>query len=134
MIKSELSFLRTRVVYGSFSVLGLLALIAIFNLAGTCYSGPPYEPSGTGGEVHGFVFAAVQGQESSTEFKARKIFLPDITVYLKNVSTSALSPKVATNERGWFAIPHMPAGTYQLCWDAEGYISGYSIGSEDRNQ
>ena len=28
-----------------------------------------------------------------------------------------------TNARGWYDIPHMPAGAYQLCWEAVGFIA-----------
>jgi hypothetical protein len=77
---------------------------------------------GTGAEVHGAVYTDVA--DSSAPQGKRKAFIPGVTVFLKNASTAALSSKVVTNVRGWFAIPHMSAGKYDLCWEAEGYVSG----------
>jgi mono/diheme cytochrome c family protein len=78
-----------------------------------------------GGETHGFVKVDIRGQEPENA-KIRQIFLPDISVYLKNTSTSALSPKVQTDLKGRFVIPRQPSGTYSLCWEAPGYIPGCS--------
>lgn len=75
-------------------------------------------PAGTS-EVRGSVFVRIPWQKSK---RGRQVFLPDITVYVKNGSTSTISPKVQTDVLGVFDIPQMPAGTYQLCYEAEGYV------------
>src|SRR6516225_1136057 len=85
-----------------------------------------------GGEVHGSIFALVRGQDTFPKeavFAGRYIFLPDITVYLKNVTTNATSPTVQTNLDGTFAIPSQPEAQYQLCWKAAGYVAGCSATS-----
>ncbi len=115
---------RTRAIHSSCWILGLLALIAI-SLSG-CPKRPPPGPVGTGGGVHGFVLAKLQGQDPATALKARQIFLPGVTVYLKNVSTSALSAKVITDLNGRFVMSKQPAGVYQLCWEAPGFVADCS--------
>ena len=77
--------------------------------------------AGAGGDVHGSVIAQINRSENKAQ---DQLLLPDITVFLKNTSTSALSPKVRTDLNGLFTIPLMPSGTYQLCYEAEGYRSG----------
>jgi hypothetical protein len=50
--------------------------------------------------------------------------LPDIGVYLLNVTTKAKSPIVLTDLNGAFRIPSQPEAVYQLCWQATGFVSG----------
>lgn len=78
-------------------------------------------PRGGGGEVHGTVYTDVP--DSTLSLGTHRFVIPDVTVFLKESSTSALSKKIETDLKGWYAIPHMPAGRYQLCWEADGYGS-----------
>ena len=65
----------------------------------------------SGGEVHGSVYALIQAR---TDFPKEKffidpyIFLPDISVYLQNATTSAASVVVTTDLDGTFSIPAQP--------------------------
>ena len=83
---------------------------------------PPVQSQGTGGEVHGFIFAAV-GTDDRPNNQLR-IFLPDIEVFVKNLGTGADSATVKTDIKGRFVIPRQPAASYQLCFKAPGYVSG----------
>ena len=78
---------------------------------------------GQGGEVHGFVVAKFEGQ---IQKGSSPVFLPDTTVYLKNAESGNSSVKVTTDLKGWYAIPKMPAGLYELCYEADGYVPGCS--------
>ncbi|NOU22508.1 MAG: carboxypeptidase regulatory-like domain-containing protein [Methyloglobulus sp.] len=42
--------------------------------------------------------------------------IPGVTVYAKNTSTLAESPRVVTDSKGAFVIPNQLAGNYYLCW------------------
>jgi hypothetical protein len=87
----------------------------------------PLLPVVRGGEVHGSIYALVRGGDTFPKeavFAAPHIFLPDITVYLQNITTSATSPRVQTTLDGTFAIPSQPEAQYRLCWGASGYLSG----------
>ena len=80
-------------------VLWLLGAVVIFHFNSQSQS------NGMGGEVNGSVCAGILGHEKGTR---NPIFLPDITVYLKNASTSALSHKVQTDLQCLFSIPRCP--------------------------
>jgi hypothetical protein len=87
----------------------------------------PLLPVVRGGEVHGSIYALVRGQDTFPKeavFTPLHIFLPDIAVYLQNITTSATSPEAQTTLDGTFAIPSQPEAQYRLCWWALGYISG----------
>ena len=80
----------------------------------------------SGGEVHGYVVASLGSSRSVLTALAPKgapHFLPDITAYLKNTTTGMTSPKVKTDLKGFFMVPKQPAGKYQLCLEAPGYVS-----------
>ncbi len=82
-----------------------------------------------GGEVHGTVYALIRGRESTAASKGLLnpyIFLPDISVNLQNVGTSAASQQVQTDLDGAFMIPSQPQAQYRLCWSAAGYLPGCS--------
>ena len=103
------------------------ALIAVaIGLAGR--STTEAAPGGSGGEVHGHVLADLGQGERTTG-----IFLPDITVYARNRKTGVESPRVTTDRKGFFIVPTQPAGTYDLCLEAAGWVSAcpqtFSIGS-----
>jgi hypothetical protein len=82
--------------------------------------GTPGAP--TGGEVTGSVFAEVPGLGSNGSIG--EILLPDITVFLRKPSSSAMSHPVTTDLNGRFALPAHPRGVYQLCLKADGYVAG----------
>lgn len=82
--------------------------------------GAPGAP--TGGEVTGSVFAEVPGLGPNGSIG--EILLPDITVFLRKPSSSAMSHPVTTDLNGRFALPAHPRGVYQLCLKADGYVAG----------
>jgi hypothetical protein len=67
-----------------------------------------------GGEVRGFVAAQLRGTS---------IRIPGVTVFLKSVATGHAGPKAVTDHRGRFALPRHPAGQYQLCVEAPGFVA-----------
>jgi hypothetical protein len=73
-----------------------------------------------GGEVHGTIYASLRGVQAQDPY----LFLPDITVFLKNVKTSAVTKDITTDLDGAFTIPEQPQAEYQLCWKAQGYLAG----------
>ena len=84
---------------------------------------------GSGAEVHGSVLSDL-GQAA----QASGIYLPDITVYVRNVVTGAESPRVITDLKGFFIVPRQAAGDYELCLEAPGYTAAcpqqFKIGSD----
>ncbi|MBI1765618.1 MAG: hypothetical protein HYR56_29805 [Acidobacteria bacterium] len=72
-----------------------------------------------GGEVHGFAAIGAGRQD----LKIPPIRLPNIRVFLKNLTQNTATPKVATNTHGYFAIPRQQPGRYQLCLEGDGFIS-----------
>ena len=72
-----------------------------------------------GAEVHGYVVAGGQSTAAATSLH----FLPDITVYLRNLTTHTESPRVQTDLKGFFMVPQQPAGKYELCLESPGYVS-----------
>jgi len=81
-----------------------------------------------GGEVHGYVVANLAQWKgtvpASTRLRGGALqFLPDITAYLKNTQNGTISLKVKTDLKGFFMVPKQPAGRYQLCLEAPGYVS-----------
>ena len=72
-----------------------------------------------GGEVHGFVATAANDRT-----KLPAIRLPNIRVFLKNLTQNTVTPPVTTNTHGYFAIPRQPPGRYELCMEGPGFIAG----------
>ena len=97
-----------------------MALAALF-LPGC----PKPKPKLKGGEVHGLVYADVQAH-AAIGGGTRRIWLPDIDVYLKNPGGPVAGAKFKTNLDGRYFIPHQAAGTYSVCWDTPGYTPGCS--------
>ncbi|MEP7336137.1 MAG: hypothetical protein ABI977_00100 [Acidobacteriota bacterium] len=85
---------------------------------------PAVQSQGTGGEVHGFIFASA-GTDDRPNNQVR-IFLPDIEVFVKNTGTGVDSATVKTDIKGRFVIPRQTPGRYQLCFKAPGYEAGCS--------
>lgn len=76
--------------------------------------------SETGASVHGFAVARLDREPTGSS----QIFLPDITVYLKEAGSGKTSPEVRTDLKGWFSTPVVAPGKYQLCYQADGYVPG----------
>ena len=83
-----------------------------------------------GGEVHGSIYALVRAAGTVVAavpgggFADRYVFLPDISVFLQNTQTNAVTAPVTTNLDGSFAVPSQPEATYKLCWKAARYAAG----------
>lgn len=75
------------------------------------------------GETHGIIYAEVPDTTSKTNPLIR-INLPDIRVFAENVATNASEPSVKTDIDGAYVLPALPAGTYRLCWAAQGFVKG----------
>jgi hypothetical protein len=78
---------------------------------------------GPSAEVEGRVFADLTVDGSPT-----MIFLPNVLLTLVNQSNPALSNSVTSDVSGDFVFPPMPAGNYNLCWQANGFTSACSNG------
>jgi hypothetical protein len=111
---------KTILVLAPFS---LLAMVVVWPLLPGRHRANPLAAGPMGGEVHGTMYALIRGEEKSPGDDPY-IFLPDITVYLKDIATSATSPEVTTDLNGSFRIPEQPEAQYQLCWKAQGFASG----------
>jgi hypothetical protein len=96
----------------------VLSTIATLLMLQSCRRRPP---ASTGGQVHGFVVAAldVTGKEN----EAGAILLPNASVYLKSLPSGSIvaASKVSTDVHGYFSIPNQPAGRYQICSEADGF-------------
>lgn len=79
----------------------------------------PRVPTGSGADVHGFIVAETEALGAVG--KGREIFLPSITVFLRDESTGTEGPRVTTDLQGRYVLPVHPAGLYRLCWEAPGY-------------
>ncbi|MEJ0089347.1 MAG: hypothetical protein WDM80_06325 [Limisphaerales bacterium] len=73
---------------------------------------------GPQGQVHGSFFTPVAGASAS------QIFVPGVTVtFQANGETLA---QATTDGTGNFVAVTVPAGIYQVCWSAPGFVSGCS--------
>lgn len=99
-------------------IAGFVALMVISFIG--CDPPDDQEPVLQGGEVHGYVIADLEGQRVRT---SGTIYLPDVTAYLRNLSTNAESPKVTTDLAGFFVVPKQDPGRYEVCLEAPGYVS-----------
>ncbi|HWP93165.1 MAG TPA: hypothetical protein VNN20_13310 [Thermodesulfobacteriota bacterium] len=91
----------------------LLLATAILLVAGIA----PVGHGQAGGQVESYVFAEVEN---------RQMPLSGVTVFVEDVFTSTPSKKVKTDLNGRFIVPEQPAGTYQLCWEAPGFVEDCS--------
>jgi hypothetical protein len=110
------------------SPLLLIAILVIWPMLPGRQRSNPLAAGPMGGEVHGTVYALIRS-DATLGVKAPTdpyIFLPDITVYLKDAKTSATSPEVTTDLDGAFRIPEQPEAQYLLCWKATGFAAGCS--------
>jgi len=78
----------------------------------------------SGGPIHGYVAASLASSAVTTVvIPGPVINLPDITVFAKNIKTSASSAPVKTNPQGYFRTPTLPPGVYHICVQGTGYTS-----------
>jgi hypothetical protein len=70
-------------------------------------------PPGSAGGVHGIIYAEVD--DAAAARLKRKIFVPGVSVYLKNRVTGKQSEPVLTNVRSWFITPVLAPGQYSIC-------------------
>src|ERR1022692_835257 len=76
---------------------------------------------GPSGSVEGGVFAQLVFGTNTTE-----VPLPGVSLSLVNTTNPSLSASFSSDVNGDFVSPSMPAGSYQLCWGAKGFMSGCS--------
>ena len=86
-------------------------------------SNPVFGMVGPESEVGGSVFTLL-----SIAGVTNAVDLPNVLLTLVNQSNPAFSNSVTSDVNGDFSFPDMPAGTYNLCWQANGFISGCSNG------
>lgn len=119
-MKNPFIIIRSRPMRHLFGFAGLVSIVVLIVCG--CKT-PFFKFKAKGGEVHGFVVSGVRLDKTNSEWAGRRIYLPDITVYLKKVSTGVLSPKVKTDLDGSFIIPRQAAGKYELIAEANGFVS-----------
>jgi Carboxypeptidase regulatory-like domain len=77
-----------------------------------------YGPSAS---VSGSVFTTLLLGTNSSQ-----VALPGVSLSLSNTANPAFSASVRSDLNGDFAFPNLPAGNYQLCWQAKGFVPGCS--------
>jgi hypothetical protein len=70
------------------------------------------------GQVHGTVYAQLDPNGS------HKIFLPDISVFLRDINTGKETEAVVSADDGRYSISASKPGNYQLCWKGQGWLAG----------
>jgi hypothetical protein len=90
----------------------LISLLFVLVSSAACVKLP-------GGAVHGHVVAFLRGAEKG--FPGSSMELPDARVTARNTTTNATSRPVPTNAHGYFQLPRLDAGTYQICAEAQGF-------------
>lgn len=102
----------------------------------------------TSGKRYFFVVTAVSGGESAESNEATAIYgphagvsglvctivssggnpvsapVPGVTLNLVNTNNPAINASVTSDAGGRFQFPDQPAGDYQLCWQAPGFVPG----------
>lgn len=94
-----------------------LIVSALLYSADMLWAAPP------SGETHGVIYAEIPDLTGKAHPLVR-VNLPDIRVSMQNVATNESDPGVKTDLDGAFVLPPMPAGTYRLCWAAQGFVRG----------
>ena len=75
--------------------------------------------------VHGSVYVLAPTGKDDVNVSGRMILLPDIELYLRNVSTGEESAPDTTDLYGRYQFPQQKAGTYELRWKAQlGWAAG----------
>src|SRR5262252_2052438 len=102
------------------------AVVALLLTPSACLkSGNPVKDSTAevaGGSVHGMIYTEVDDQAAAP--RKRKIFVPGVSVHLKDLANGNQTEPVVTNARGWFLTPVLAPGKYSICWNAPGFESG----------
>ena len=90
------------------------------------------QPQGQPGSIHGNVVVivpepitilAIPHARRAALTPGTAIFVSDIQVVARNLSTRVVSPPVLTNAEGYFRTPDLPVGEYEVCVSAPGYAS-----------
>ncbi|MBV9923737.1 MAG: hypothetical protein JOZ96_01755 [Acidobacteria bacterium] len=78
--------------------------------------------------VRGYIAAEVfdRSQTAEGRFSAHDVFLPGITVFLRNAGTNADGNPVRTDLSGRFTLRPPAPGRYRVCWKSKGYTEGCS--------
>ena len=96
--------IKSRLAYSQLLLSGLVGFTMA--IATSCRSCSTIKS--VGGQVHGFVYTDIP--DSLSPQGKRRGYVSAVTVFLKNTSSSEIGPKIVTDSRGWYAIPHVPAG------------------------
>lgn len=79
-----------------------------------------------GGQIRGHLYANMRRIDDNIQIgEVDKIYLPDITVILRTPANVEVE-RVRTDLSGRFSIPHQIGGTYKICWEADGFVTGCS--------
>ncbi len=79
--------------------------------------------------VRGYIATAVEEPNTSGDFgqvSTHDVFLPNVEVFLSNVSTSDLGAPTTTDLSGGFTLGPRDPGRYRVCWKARGFADGCS--------
>ena len=107
----------------------LLAIGAVSSIAATVFSCQlPLPAIPIGGAIHGHVAVFLRGGKPG-EATSGRIELPGAEVTAKNIATGITSPAVSTNAHGYFQIPRLVPGSYQVCASAPGFAPSCIVAS-----
>jgi carboxypeptidase family protein len=93
-------------------------------LTGLVVSGcpmPAHHVATLGGGIHGHVEVMLRPEQATAVVHSISIELPGAAVTATNVTTRASTNPVPTNAHGYFQIPQLPPGIYQVCAAAPGF-------------
>lgn len=79
------------------------------------------------GTVAGGVEGSIETRFDLNNTGQPTVLLPDISVFLRNIDTGNPLRETKTGSDGGYAIEDLPAGSYQLCWEAAGWVSGCQV-------
>ncbi|HAB18011.1 MAG TPA: hypothetical protein PLX89_01345 [Verrucomicrobiota bacterium] len=101
-------------IYGRLGAVWLAVIVVAASVAAP----PPgiYLPRET---IQGSVFVEVQTGTAISRFA-----LPDVNLNLTNLADATIRSATLSDDRGQFSFPLQPAGSYDLCWTAAGFLSG----------
>ena len=99
----------------------LLTVAVVAALMGGCRRRPP----NTGGGIHGHVVVLMRSKEgANVQGGLSRIELPGAKVTARDVTSGTITPAVMTNAHGYFQLPRLAPGTYQVCAEASGFNPG----------
>src|SRR5437867_1918262 len=103
--------------------LGLVGVVGLLFVWGC--SPQPKPTVALGGGIHGHVVVMLRASEQPTGIRGPvRIEIPGASVTAKNLMTGTASLAVSTNAHGYFQLPHLPPGAYQVCASAPGFTAG----------